>query len=133
MARRLEEFEADLVRNVNDKLVRDLVSDFRNYSVSPGPPLPKVTVQGAGVVQTGDDGPKHRSFEQGQGGWVKPPRVDDWRPPGEAAMNQLMDQQDRLDRAQRIKELAEAARHLQAMAEAETEAKKLEATPKVPK
>jgi hypothetical protein len=50
MADKLPDWAKDLVNNVGDKAVRDLVNDFRNYSISPGPPLPKVTVQGAGVV-----------------------------------------------------------------------------------
>ena len=122
MADQLPEWAHDLVKNVDDKQVRDLVNDFRNYSVGPSQgPAAKVTVQGAGKVVTGDDGPKHRSY--GQGGWVEAPKVDSWRPPGLSVMDAMMDQADALDKAERVRKLAEAAAALRALASAEREAK----------
>jgi hypothetical protein len=119
---KLEEWQRDLVSNVGDKAVRDLVSDFRNYSIGPSQgPAAKVTVQGAGVVKTGDDGPKYRSFE---GGWVEAPKVDSWRPPGIDAIDAMMDQADALDKAERVKKLIEAAAALQALKPREPEDKK---------
>ena len=124
MADQLPEWAHDLVKNVDDKQVRDIVSDFRNYSIGPSQgPAAKVTVQGAGVVRDADPGPAYRPFVE-QGGWVKPPQVDSWRPPGEAVMNQLMDQQDIIDKAERIRVLAEAIRNTRALAAAEEELKK---------
>jgi hypothetical protein len=124
MANNLPEYMRDLVANVGDKLVADIVNDFRTYT--PGPSAgkaSKVTVQGAGTVQTGDDGPAHRPFEQGQGGWVKPPQVDQWKPPGLEAMDAMMDQQDAIDKAARVKELIEAAAALAALKPREPEDK----------
>jgi hypothetical protein len=43
---------------------------------------------------------------------VTPPQVKDWKPPGLEIMDALVDQQDRIDKAARVKELAEAARLL---------------------
>jgi hypothetical protein len=124
MARRLEEYEADLVRAVNDKMVRDIVRDLGGYNPSPSMgKAAKVTPVGAGRVIDGDDVKRGTT---GSNGWVTPPQVDSWRPPGEAAMNQLMDAEDAKWRAERIKEMAETARHLQALAQAEEEVKKQE-------
>jgi hypothetical protein len=67
------------------------------------------------------DGDDVRHGTTGQNGWQESPQIRDWRPPGEAAMNRLMNQQDALDRAARAKELAEAARNLKALREAEQE------------
>jgi hypothetical protein len=106
----------DCVNVVDDKLMRSIVEDFRRGPPPPGPTLPKVSVVGAGTVTTGDDGPKHRPFEQGQG-WVNPPQVDQWKPPGLSVMDRLMDQQDALDKAERIRKLAEAAAVKRAEAE----------------
>ena len=39
----------------------------------------------------------------GQNGWIDPPSVRDWRPPGLAVMDRMLDQQDALDRAERTR------------------------------
>jgi hypothetical protein len=39
----------------------------------------------------------------GNGGWIDPPTVRDWKPPGLATMDRLMNQQDALDRAERVR------------------------------
>jgi hypothetical protein len=81
--------------------MRDIAQDFRSYK--PGPSsTATVTVQGAGVVTTGNDGPKH-------GGWREAPQIKDWKPPGLETMDRMMDQADLIDRAARARELAEAA------------------------
>jgi hypothetical protein len=117
--RRLEEFERDLVANVGDKAVRDIVNDFRNYQVGPSAgPAHKVRLEGVGVVQTGDDGVKHRPPNTSSG-WSEPKSIDSWKPPGLSIMDAMLDQQDAIDRAARARELAEAARHLRELAEAE--------------
>jgi hypothetical protein len=58
-------------------------------------------------VKTGDVGPQHRPIDRS--GWVDAPKVDNWRPPGVDIMDRMMDQQDAIDRAERIRQLAEAA------------------------
>jgi hypothetical protein len=117
---KLEEWQRDLVSNVGDKAVSDLVSDFRNYSIGPSQgPAAKVTVQGAGVVKDADPGPAYRPYA----GWVEAPKVDQWKPPGLSVMDSMMDAQDAIDKAERIRVLAEAIRNTRALVEAERELK----------
>jgi hypothetical protein len=108
MANQIPEWMRDCVNVVGDDLMRSIVNDFRRGPPPPGPTLPKVTVQGAGTVVTGTDGAKHTPHQE-QGGWVKPPQVDAWKPPGLEHMDRLMDQADALDKAERIRKLAEVA------------------------
>ena len=105
------EYMRDLIRNVGDKAVRDIVNDFRNYNPHPAQdPSARVSVQGAGVVKTGGVGPQHRPIDpSATGGWQEAPKVDQWQPPGLKHMDRMMDQQDAIDRAARVRELAEAA------------------------
>jgi hypothetical protein len=119
MANQLPEWARDLVQNVDDKAVRDLVSDFRNYSQPTQGKAAKVTVTGAGTVVTGTDGPKHTPYR----GWQETPKVDAWKPPGIDHLDRLMDQQDAKDRAARAREMAEDVRNMRALAEAENEIK----------
>jgi hypothetical protein len=56
-----------------------------------------VNVVGAGTVE-----PK-------TGGWREAPQIKDWKPPGLDMMDRLVDQQDMIDRATRVRELTEAA------------------------
>ena len=121
----------DMRSVVDTKLMQDIVSDFRNYSPTPkADPSAKVSVHGAGRVVTGDDGPAHRPMDRS--GWQEPPKVDSWRPPGVEIMDRMMDQQDAIDRAQRVRELAGASVAQRALAEAarEAEAKDREANAK---
>jgi hypothetical protein len=98
----------DLTRVVEDKLMRDIVNDFRTYNPSPSMgPAAKVTPVDAAPVKTGDVGPQHRPIDRS--GWVDPPKVDNWRPPGIELMDRMMDHQDALDKAARIEELVKAA------------------------
>jgi hypothetical protein len=39
----------------------------------------------------------------GTNGWIEPPSINDWRPPGLAVMDRMMDAQDALDRAERAR------------------------------
>ena len=105
------EYMRDLIRNVGDKAVRDIVNDFRNYNPHPAQdPSARVSVQGAGVVKTGGVGPQHRPNDpSATGGWQEAPKFDQWQPPGLKHMDRMMDQQDAIDRAARVRELAEAA------------------------
>jgi hypothetical protein len=111
----------DMQSAVDTKLMQDIVSDFRNYSPTPkADPTAKVVPQGAGRVVTGDDGAAHRPLDKS--GWQEPPKVDSWRPPGVEIMDQMMDQQDAIDRAARARELAEAAAVQRALKPAEPKA-----------
>jgi len=120
---KLEEWQRDLVSNVGDKAVRDLVNDFRNYSIgrSQGPAADG-TVQGAGVGKDADPGPAYRPYAE-KGGWVEAPKVDSWRPPGIDTIDAMCSAQDAIDKAERIRVLAEAVRNALALAAAEREAK----------
>jgi hypothetical protein len=83
--------------------------------------LPTANPIDAAPVKTGSDTVSH-----GGSGWVESPQIRDWKPPGLAAMDRLMDAADARDKAERIRELAETARHLKALREVEQE---LEAKP----
>jgi hypothetical protein len=116
----------DMRRVADTRLVQDLVSDFRNYSPTPrADPNAKVIPQGAGRVVTAGE-----EVQRGTG-WTDPPKVDDWKPPGLEHMDRMMDQADREDRAQRIRELAGTQHALNlAKAAAEAERKDREAEAK---
>jgi hypothetical protein len=77
MAERLQEWQRDAARAVDDKLMRDIVNDFRTYSPTPRSegPAETVTPVGAGRVIDGGDGAKHRSW-----GWQDPIPLErrDW-------------------------------------------------------
>jgi hypothetical protein len=118
---RLPEYMRDLVDAVPDRLVKEIAQDFRSYNPHPAQdPSAKVSVQGAGVVKTGDVGPQHRPVDPSatnSGGWVEAKSIDSWRPPGLREMDAMMDAADLQDRLQRVKELGEARALLQAEAE----------------
>jgi hypothetical protein len=116
MARRLEEYEADLIRAVPDSLVRSLVEDARAHTV----------ILSRGATGTAKDN-NNEVPRPNTHGWVDAPSTSKWQAEsGIAAVDRLCDAQDKIDRAQRIKELAETARHLRALEAAEEEVKKLE-------
>jgi hypothetical protein len=120
-ANRLPEWKRDLVDAVPDHLVKQIAADFRSYNPHPAQdPAAKVSVQGAGVVKTGDVGPQHRPLDvsaTNSGGWVEAKPLDSWRAPGLEHMDRMMDAQDAIDRAARARELAEAAALKRAEAE----------------
>jgi hypothetical protein len=123
MANKLEEWQRDLVSNVDDRAVRDIVNDLRSYDPSPSMgKAAKVTVQGAGVVKDADPGPAYRPYAE-KGGWVEAPKVDSWRPPGIDTIDAMCSAQDAIDKAERIRVLAEAIRNTRTLVEAEREAK----------
>jgi hypothetical protein len=120
----LPEYMRDLINAVPTDVVRDIVNDFRSYNPSPAMgAASKVTPVGAGRVIDGDDVKRGTT---GSHGWVTPPQVDSWKPPGLREMDAMLDQQDMLDRAARAKELMEAALVQRALKETEADAKKLE-------
>ena len=112
-----------------DSVLRDIINDNRGDFPRSGSMIPsapsKVVPQGAGrVVDAG-------SASSGTG-WVKPPQVDQWKAPGIDIIDDMVAQQDRLDRAARIRELA-GTQHSQRLAEAAREAEAKAQEPKAPK
>ena len=113
-AAKLPEYMSDLVKTVPTDLVRDIVSDFRNYSPTPrADPSAKVVPVGAGRVIDGNDTPVASTGS----GWADSPQIKDWKPPGLEHMDRMMDQADAIDRAERIRQLAQTAAVRRAEAE----------------
>ena len=112
--RLLPEWQRDHIANVPDKAVKDLVSDFRNYSPTPrADPSAKVVPVGAGRVIDGNDTPVASTGS----GWADSPQIKDWKPPGLEHMDRMMDQADAIDRAERLRQLAQTAAVRRAEAE----------------
>ena len=110
------EWVRDLQRAVPDSVLKDLVGDARAHNVI-------LSRGGTSTAKDNNEVPPRPTTH----GWVDAPSTSKWQADsGIDAVDRLCLAQDKIDRAQRIKELAEAARHLQAMAEAEEEVKKLE-------
>jgi hypothetical protein len=107
------EWQRDLERAVPTDLVRSIVADNRHPIHPAQDPSAKVSVMGAGVVKTGDVGPQHRPVNAeattDRSGWVEAKSIDSWRAPGLEHMDRMMDQQDAIDRAARVREMAAAA------------------------
>jgi hypothetical protein len=111
---KLPPWAVDLIKAVPDDQVRAIVEDLRGYNPSPSMgKAAEVKLQGVGRAYDGDDMKRTTSSH----GWVTPPQVDQWKPPGLEAMDRLVDQQDMLDKAARAKELIEAAAQLKALEE----------------
>ena len=77
--------QRELELRESDSLLRDLVADGHRVGLPAVTASQRVQVAGAGVAREG------RSLE-------------DWRPPGLAIMDQMMDRQDELDRAERVRQ-----------------------------
>jgi hypothetical protein len=92
----LKALQGAIQQRNDDAMLRDIVTDLRKPPTLPASPT--VGVVGAGRVVTGNDGAKH-------GGWANTPSIDNWRPPDQRIFDQLMDQRDALDRAERREEL----------------------------
>jgi hypothetical protein len=102
---RLPEYMRDLTASVPDRLVKEIAADFRGYNPHPAQdPSAKVVPQGAGRVIDGND-----TVTSTGTGWVDAPKVDAWRPPGVEIADRLLDQADAIDRAERIRQLAQTA------------------------
>jgi hypothetical protein len=117
---KLPEWQRDLVRNVDTDLVRDIVADHRHPIHPAQDPSARVSVQGAGVVKTGDVGPQHRPVDPSatnSGGWVEAKSIDSWRPPGVDLCDRIADHFAALDRAERIREVAQSAAVQRALSE----------------
>jgi hypothetical protein len=123
-ALRLPEWQRDLINNVPDHLVKAIAADFRSYNPHPAQdPSARVSVQGAGVVKTGDVGPQHRPIDASattdRSGWVEAKSIDSWRPPGVDLCDRIADHFAALDRAERIREVAQSAAVQRALKPAE--------------
>jgi hypothetical protein len=119
---KLPEWQRDLVQNVDTDLVRQIAADFRSYNPHPTQdPAARVSVMGAGVVKTGDVGPQHRPIDANAtgSGWVEAPKVDNWRPPGVDLCDRIADHFAALDRAERIREVAQSAAVQRALSESQ--------------
>jgi hypothetical protein len=130
------------MRNVaDDALVKSLVNDFRHGIASSGGsmipgqrPASTVSVVGSGRVQDPVLGPKYRPIDpntttdQPGSGWKEPAPL---RPPeGLQHIDRMLDEEDRIWRAQRIREVAEAAPVQRALAEAQGKAQNEDNKPK---
>jgi hypothetical protein len=83
----------EMSRAVGTDLIRDIVADGRRHSpVQPrgNLPDPQTSLSAARPAI-------------GENGWVDPPAIADWRPPGLAVMDRMMDVQDAQDRAERAR------------------------------
>jgi hypothetical protein len=107
------EWQRDLERAVPTDLVRDIVADNRHPIHPAQDPSAKVSVMGAGRVIDGNDTPVASNGT----GWVDAPKVDNWRPPGVDLCDRIADHFAALDRAERVRELGEAAAIKKAEAE----------------
>jgi hypothetical protein len=102
-------------------LMRQIVADNRGDRPTGGSMIPntrpagKVIPEGAGRVVSGPDAPVASTGT----GWANSPQIKDWRPPGVDICDRLMDQQDAIDKAERIRQLAEAAALQRALRAAE--------------
>jgi hypothetical protein len=91
--RLLEEWERDMARAVDDRLMRDLVSDAQAHKtiISNGTAAKndKVTPVGAGVAVDAGPGAKHR-------GWVEAPKLK--QPEGVKLIDEIAEAFDKVDR-----------------------------------
>jgi hypothetical protein len=121
-ALRLPEWQRDLIKTCPDDLMRSIVADNRSQPSSGGSMLPNATVSivGAGRTVDPDVGPKYRPYvppeePADRSGWRDSPQL---RPPeGVNYVDALCDQADAIDRAERIRQLAQTAAVRRAEAE----------------
>jgi hypothetical protein len=99
-------------RVVDDKLMQDIVNDFWTGPTKPGPTLPTANPVDAAPVKTGTD-----TVSSTGTGWADSPEIKNWKAPGIDLIDEMVTAQDRIDRAQRVREQAEAV----ALARAEAE------------
>ena len=125
MAEKMQPWMKAAIAVAGDDVLRDIVNDNRSPPRPAAPPS-NVSIMGAGRVQEFDVGPKYRPY--------KPPPEDDnatterpgWRdatplrpPEGLRYIDAMCDEEDRRFRAQRVKEMVEAAAVQRALKAAE--------------
>jgi len=87
----LPEWQKEMSEAVPTAVIRDLVLDARR-SMQPSSMIPsKPAMPSSPAAQTS----KH--------GWIEPPQVRDWTPPGQRAIDAMLDAVDAADRAERAK------------------------------
>ena len=106
-----DDFVRRSLRACPNDLMRQIVADNRGDFPRSGSMIPdkpstgKVVPEGAGRVVSGPDAPVASTGT----GWAESPQVNDWKAPGLSIMDRMMDQQDSIDRAERIRQLADAS------------------------
>jgi hypothetical protein len=129
---RSPEWQRDLEQAVPTDLVKQIAEDFRSYNPAPRSPLntPPATANpvDAAPVKTGTD-----TVAGNGSGWAEAPKVDAWRPPGIDLIDRMVQTQDAIDRAAKIRELVEAAAVQRAEAEVKQEEQKERKGSKGPK
>jgi hypothetical protein len=86
----IPEWQKEMSEAVGTNLIGDIVSDSRRGHA----PRSAISPPSQGAAPA-----------IGKHGWVDPPKVDDWRPPGLDVIDRMMDQQDAADRADLVKKL----------------------------
>ena len=99
----LPEWQLEMARVVDTKLVREIVADNQRAAQRPASILPTVRVDGAVQVAP----------QPSTNGWYEPARIKDWKAPGIDIVDRLCDLQDQIDRAARARELGQVAATLQ--------------------
>lgn len=85
-----EPFAQRMIEAVGDDTLRSIVRDnLRNVH------------DRAGMLPDAPPAPAKPPI--GKGGWVDPPSVADWKPPGLNVMDRMMDAQDAIDRAEAVR------------------------------
>jgi hypothetical protein len=124
---RLPEWQRDLIKTCPDDLMKSIVADNRSQPSSGGSMLPNATVSivGAGRTVDPDVGPKYRPYvppeePADRSGWRDSPQL---RPPeGINYVDALCDHADAIDRAERLRQLAQTAAVRRAEAEIKAQA-----------
>jgi len=83
----------EMSRAVGTDLIRDIVADGRRHS----------PVQPRGMLPDPQTSVSASRPPIGTNGWIEPATIKDWRPPGLAVMDRMMDAQDAIDRAERTR------------------------------
>jgi hypothetical protein len=126
---RLPEWQRDLIKTCPDDLMKSIVADNRSQPSSGGSMLPNATVSIVGAGRTVDPvlGPKYRPYVRpAEDDNATPAERSGWKegtplrpPPGINYVDALCDQADAIDKAERIRRLAEVAALQRAMKPAE--------------
>jgi hypothetical protein len=90
----IAEWQLEASRAVGTDMLRDLMADSRRGSIHrPSSILPETE-------------PAKPTPQPKGNGWVTPPQVNAWSPPGERYFDRMMNEQDARDRAEAARELA---------------------------
>jgi len=92
-AKGLPEWQQAAAEAVGTDLLGDILRDSRRGPTRPSSMIPE---SAKGHVASPPIGNK---------GWVDPPKVDDWRPPGQRIVDAMLDAQDERDRQELVRKL----------------------------